>query len=60
MCGVVSEATHADMVSGVRTTGRRWGMREKRLWVHLKKGAREVEVRRIINAMLRKGRDSGV
>jgi len=46
MCGVVLEAMHADMVSGVRITGRRWGMRKKRLWVYLKKGARELEARR--------------
>lgn len=42
ICGVVFEVTHADMVSGVRITGQRLDMRENRLRVHLKKGARGI------------------
>jgi hypothetical protein len=43
------------MVNGVRI-GRRWEMRENRLWTQLNKGAREPN--RIIN--VREGRDSEI
>jgi hypothetical protein len=47
---IVFGTTHADIVNDVRIAGRRWEMRENRLWTHLKKGARGPD--RIINCSM--------